>query len=119
MPTIETNVLPSVQTTSASPWVVGAAGQAAVRAMVRSSRSVGTWAGDTAQQFAALVADLMGPAVFLAYAMMVWNLTDNLGWTSSFLFSTGPMSNWLIWLGIAVLMNFAAGILKRRTTPKN
>ncbi len=46
---------------------------------------------------------------------MAWSLTNDLGWTSSFLFSAGPLSNWLVWLGIAVLMSVTANVLKRHT----
>jgi hypothetical protein len=77
------------------------------------------WAGDTAQQFGALVSVLMGPAVFCAYAFAFWSLAANLGWTNSFIFSTGPLSNWLVWLGIAILTNLAAGVLLRHTQPDN
>ncbi len=76
---------------------------------------VGTWATDTAQQFGALVSALMGPAVFSAYAFAVWSLAANLGWTNTFVFSTGPLSNWLVWLSIAILVNLASSILKRHT----
>lgn len=78
-------------------------------------RRTGTWAGDFAQRFAALLSDLMGPAVFLAYAFAVWSLASNFGWTQSFVFAEGPLSNWLVWLAFAVLLNFAASVLKRRT----
>ena len=77
--------------------------------------SIGTWATDTAQQFGALLAALMGPAVFSAYAFAMWSLADNLGWTDSFVFHNGPLSNWLIWLGFAILLNLAATILRRHT----
>ena len=85
--------------------------QAAMSAVGR----VGVWAGDTAQQFAMLVAILMGPAVFSAYAFAAWALAGNLGWTDSFVFSAGALSNCIIWLGIAVLVNTAAAILKKHT----
>ena len=75
------------------------------------------WAGDTAQKFGALVSVLMGPAIFCTYAFAFWSLTANLGWTNSFLFSSGPLSNWLVWLGIAILVNLAASVLRRHTEP--
>ena len=75
----------------------------------------GSWASDTAQEFGALVAALMGPAVFSGYAVAAWSLAANLGWTNTFFFSSGPLSNWLVWLSIAVLMNLAATVLRRRT----
>jgi hypothetical protein len=86
-----------------------------VQATTSAIGRAGAWAGDTAQQFAMLVAVLMGPAVFSAYAFAAWALAANLGFTDSFIFSTGALSNWIIWLGIAVLVNTAAAILKRHT----
>jgi hypothetical protein len=43
--------------------------------------------------------------VLSAYVFAVWSLTANIGLTNAFLWSTGPLSNWLIWLGLAVLLN--------------
>jgi hypothetical protein len=76
------------------------------------------WAGDTAQKFGALVSALMGPAVVSVYALAVWSLASNLGWTDTFVFFTGPLSNWLVWLAIAILVNLASGILRRHTQPE-
>jgi hypothetical protein len=75
----------------------------------------GAWAGETAQQFGALLSALMGPAVFSAYAFAAWSLASDLGWTDTFVFSAGPLSNWLVWLSIAILVNLASSILKRHT----
>jgi hypothetical protein len=76
------------------------------------------WAGDTAQKFGALVSALMGPAVVSVYALAVWSLASNLGWTDTFVFSSGPLSNWLVWLAMAILVHLAAGILRRHTQPE-
>ncbi len=76
---------------------------------------IGTWAADTAQHFASLVSALMGPAIISAYAFAAWSLAANLGWTDSFVFTSGPLSNWFIWLGVAVLVHSASGILRRHT----
>ncbi len=111
MSNCETNVLPSVQQEPARSWLVGTIG----KSLVRAGRRSGNWAAETAQKFAALLADLLGPAVFLIYAMAAWNLCTSLGWQGNFLFATGPLSNWLVWLGLAILLNFASSILKRRT----
>ena len=73
------------------------------------------WAGDTAQKFGALVSALMGRAVVSVYVLALWSLASYLGWTDTFVFSTGPLSNWLVWLAIAVLVHVAAGILRRHT----
>jgi hypothetical protein len=57
----------------------------------------------------------MGPAIFSVYAFAFWSLADNLGWTNTFVFHSGPLSNWLVWSGIAVIVSLAAGILRRHT----
>jgi hypothetical protein len=73
------------------------------------------WAGETAQRFGALVAALMGPAVLSVYAFVAWSLAANLGWTDTFVFKSGPLSNWMIWMGAAVLVSSAASILRRHS----
>jgi hypothetical protein len=92
-----------------------------VAGMMQSSATfferIGYWAGDTAQEFGSLVSALMGPAVFSAYALAVWSLAADLNWTNTFPFTSGPLSNWLIWFGIAILVNLAASILRKHTTP--
>jgi len=84
-------------------------------ATMQALTHVGVWAADTAQQFGVLVAVLMGPAVFAAYSFAAWALAFNLGWTDSFIFTSGALSNWIIWMGMAVLVNTAAAILKKHT----
>ncbi len=79
---------------------------------------VGVWAVDTAQQFGAMVAALMGPAVLSVYAFVAWCLAANLGWTDTFVFKSGPLSNWMIWMALAVLTSLAAGILRKRSRPE-
>ena len=109
MPESRTTAI-AVLTEPARLWTLSAV-QAAGNAASRSLE----WAGDTAQKFGALVSALMGPAVVSVYALAVWSLAANLGWTDTFVFSTGPLSNWLVWLAIAILVNLAAGILRRHT----
>ena len=48
-----------------------------------------------------------GPAVFAIYVIAVWSLTADLGFTKHFPWSGGPLSNWMIWLGLALLSNLA------------
>lgn len=76
---------------------------------------VGVWAADTAQQFGALVAALMGPAVLSVYAFVAWSLAANLGWTDTFVFKTGPLSNWMIWMGAAAMVTLASSILRKHS----
>jgi hypothetical protein len=83
-------------------------------AIQRSTGQVGSWAADTAQQFGAVASALMGPAVLSVYSFAAWSLADNLGWTDSFIFRTGALSNWLVWLAMALLVNSASIILLRQ-----
>ncbi len=109
MPEIRTTAI-AIWTEPARAWVLNA-----VQALGEGFGHAGAWAADTAQQFGALLSALMGPAVFSAYAFALWSLAGNLGWTNTFVFSAGPLSNWLVWLGIAILVNLAASVLKRHT----
>jgi hypothetical protein len=74
----------------------------------------GAWAVTTAQKSAAVLAVLMGPAVLSVYAFAVWSLTSEMGWTDSFPFSSGPLSSWIIWAGLAASLHCAAIILRKQ-----
>jgi propanediol dehydratase large subunit len=74
----------------------------------------GNWAASTAQKSAGVVAILMGPAVLSVYAFAVWSLTSEMGWTDSFPFTSGPLSNWMIWAALAAAIHCAAVILRKQ-----
>jgi hypothetical protein len=61
-----------------------------------------------------VAAVLMGPAMLSVYAFAVWALTAEMGWTNSFPFAAGPLSNWIIWALMAVLLHFAFVTLRRQ-----
>jgi hypothetical protein len=42
------------------------------------------------------------------YAMAVWCITSSLGLNNSFPWPTGPLSNWMVWLGLALAANLGA-----------
>ncbi|MBV9304023.1 MAG: hypothetical protein JOY62_11335 [Acidobacteriaceae bacterium] len=113
--------MPESRTTAIAVWAEPArAWTVSVLQSAGNTLSRGlAWAGDTAQEFGALLSALMGPAVVSAYALALWSLAANLGWTDTFVFATGPLSNWLVWSAIALSVNLAAGILKRRTQSEN
>jgi hypothetical protein len=48
---------------------------------------------------------IAGPTVFSIYVVAVWSLTADLGLSKTFPWSAGPFSNWMIWLGVALLSN--------------
>ena len=80
-----------------------------------SLHRAGAWATRTAQTFGSVVSALMGPAIVSVYVLALWSLTADIGWTGAFMVTSGPLSNWMVWLGIAVLLHGAASILKRRS----
>jgi hypothetical protein len=49
-----------------------------------------------------------GPTLFSAYVFALWDLTASMGLTKAFPWSVGPLSNWLTWLALALLLNVAA-----------
>jgi hypothetical protein len=100
----------AIRTVPARLWTVGFVQTAANLA----TDSVGWFVG-TSQRFAALVSAVMGPAIFVGYVFACWSLSANLGWTDTFPYSAGPLSNWLIWAGIAIGIHAAADVLRRHT----
>jgi hypothetical protein len=74
----------------------------------------GSWAVAIAQKSAAVLAVLMGPAVLSVYAFAAWSLTSEMGWTDSFPFTSGPLSSWIIWAGLAGSLHCAAVILRKQ-----
>jgi hypothetical protein len=57
---------------------------------------------------------MAGPVVLAFYAFAVWCLAASIDLIHSFPWSSGPLSNWMIWLAVAVLLNLAAsGFLRR------
>jgi len=51
---------------------------------------------------------------FLAFSFGLWAMTAQMNRTSGFLFSSGPLSNWLIWIAAALIM-WAGGHPPRRS----
>lgn len=56
-----------------------------------------------------------GPTVFLVYVFALWDLTASMGITKAFPWSIGPLSNWLTWFALALLLHVAAANLRRRS----
>lgn len=69
--------------------------------------------GDLRYYMALIMLVVTGPAVLSAYVFAVWDLTANMGLTNSFPWSAGPLSNWMIWLALALLLNLVASKFHR------
>ena len=54
-----------------------------------------------------------GPTVLSVYVFALWCLITQIGLTNSFPWSAGPLSNWMIWLFLALTSNFVASNFKR------
>lgn len=46
-----------------------------------------------------------GPTLLCAYVVVVWALSANLSLTTAFPWSKGPLSNWMTWLVLALLLH--------------
>jgi hypothetical protein len=106
---LETQTTAAAVRTEPRTWLVGVS-QATGDAFGHAAG----WAANIAQQLGGLVAALMGPAIVSAYAFAAWSLAANLGWTDTFIFSSGPLSNWFVWLVMAVLVNLVVNFLPGR-----
>ncbi|MBV9443563.1 MAG: hypothetical protein JO217_12840 [Acidobacteriaceae bacterium] len=52
-----------------------------------------------------------GPTALCIYALAAWGLTAHLGFSKSFPWSAGPLSNWIVWFVSALAVNM--GVLIR------
>jgi hypothetical protein len=69
---------------------------------------------DGLRYYMALIALVVtGPTVLSAYVFAVWGLTANMGFTDFFPWSAGPLSNWMVWLALALLLNLVASNFHR------
>ena len=50
------------------------------------------------------------------HSIAVWALTSDLGLTQCFPWSDGPLSNWMVWLGLAMTLNAVAANFYRTRT---
>ena len=53
-----------------------------------------------------------GPTLLISYSFVLWSLAADLGFTNSFLWSEGPLRNWIVWLLPAVLLTFASRVAR-------
>ena len=63
---------------------------------------------DLRYHLALIMLVVTGPTALSAYVFAIWDLTANMGLTNSFPWSTGPLSNWMIWIGLALSLNIVA-----------
>ncbi|HZU29240.1 MAG TPA: hypothetical protein VFA04_27205 [Bryobacteraceae bacterium] len=71
------------------------------------------WQSVTARNFYAIVGALLAPLALVVFVFAAWALTSQMKWTASFLFTEGPLADWMIWALAAVLLRFCASALTR------
>jgi hypothetical protein len=80
------------------------------------------WAarGAFEQQLANVAVALLTPASLLALVFALWRFSADLGWTGSFVISSGLFSHWQVWTALAIGLKFAASSIqtKVRATAK-
>jgi hypothetical protein len=59
------------------------------------------------------IAALVTPATLLAFVLAFWRMSADLGFTSAFPITTGLLSHWQVWLGIALVAQFVTSTLNR------
>jgi hypothetical protein len=106
----ESQVVAVAEQTPATTTWTSALAQASAGFLSRT----GEWATSTSQKFGGVVSTLLNPAIVSVYVLALWSLTADIGWTGAFMVTSGPFSNWMVWLGIAVVLHVAASILKRQ-----
>jgi hypothetical protein len=65
------------------------------------------------RELASLTAALLTPAAVMAAVLGLWRLAADLQWTGEFVFSTGLLSHWQVWLMMAAGLRTCASVLNR------
>jgi len=65
------------------------------------------------RELAGMSAALLTPAAVMAFALGLWRLTADMQWTGQFVFATGLLSHWQVWVAVAAVLEACALILNR------
>ena len=65
------------------------------------------------RRFAQGVAALLKPAALMALALGIWAIGADFKFTSTFAIRSGWLSHWLVWLAVAVILEFCSIALNR------
>ena len=64
------------------------------------------------RDFASLLAVFLTPAAMLALVFGLWRVSADLGWTESFVISSGLFSHWQVWMALAIALKLTASSLQ-------
>ena len=56
---------------------------------------------------------VLPPVAVMAGVFAAWRLSSDIGWTSGFFITTGPLSHYQLWAGISIASQMSVAVLKR------
>jgi len=62
---------------------------------------------------ASMLALLSPPATMAVSVMGLWSITSELNWTREFVFKSGLLSHWQVWIGSALTLQIVSHLLNR------
>ena len=60
-----------------------------------------------------VVSAFLTPTAVVAFALAIWRLGDDMGWTGEFPVASGLFSHWLVWLALALGIQMSGRLLHR------
>jgi hypothetical protein len=84
-----------------------------MRVRIRVTRPVHRFASSLERTAALALATLLAPASLTAFTLACWRIAADLRWTNAFLFSTGILSRWQVWLAASAIFLFPISALNR------
>lgn len=63
------------------------------------------------RQLPKIVVVLLTPAALVAFAMGLWRLSTDLGWSGAFPIATGLFSHWQVWIALSIGLKMLSSAL--------
>ncbi|MGC4051601.1 MAG: hypothetical protein QM757_19795 [Paludibaculum sp.] len=67
------------------------------------------------QEMAGGLAALLAPAATLTFAISLWRLGQDIGWTRNFFIAEGPFSHWQVWVALTGMLSGMGFYLNRKS----
>lgn len=56
---------------------------------------------------------VLPPVAVIAGVFAAWRLSSDIGWTTGFFITTGPLSHYQLWAGVSIASQISVAVLKR------
>jgi hypothetical protein len=76
--------------------------------------SIAAARGAFEQQLSNILVALLTPSSLIALVFALWRFSADLGWTESFLITTGFFSHWQVWMVLAIGLKYAASSIQTK-----